>query len=362
MIPVTKPYLPSIDKYQQHLEGIYQRNWLTNNGPLVQELTSRLSEHLGVQNLLLVTNGTLALQVALKALKVPASSHVVSTPFTFAATPCVLDWEGHTPCFADIDLESFNLSPTLMEQQLKSNSAIMPVHVFGNPCDVNQIERLAKDKKSKVIYDACHAFGVKYQGQSLLNFGDAATLSFHATKLYHTVEGGAIVFKNADDLEYAKQLINFGLDANGQGMPETVGLNAKMSEFHAAMGLAMLDDIDTVQRQRLAIIEQYQQQLAGVVSFQVWPEDVENNGAYMPVLFDTEQQLHQVVEGLNATQVFPRRYFYPSLNVSQAFKNGQSCPVSESVALRILCLPLYVGLEEGQVSQICTTLKAALHA
>jgi dTDP-4-amino-4,6-dideoxygalactose transaminase len=356
MIPVTKPYLPSIEKYQHFLEGIYQRAWLTNAGPLYKELTLRLGDYLGVNNLLLVSNGTLALQVALKALKLPEKSKVLTTPFTFVASPAAICCEGHNAQFSDIDPKSLNLAPQPVTQLATKPELIMGVHVFGNPCEVEALDKTG----CKVLYDAAHAFGVQYKGQSLLNYGDASTLSFHATKLYHTVEGGAVVFKHADDYEYAKQIINFGLDKFGQGMPEILGFNAKMSEFHAAMGLAMLDDIDYIIAERKALIEQYVAQLKGFVGLQQWSDYSDNNGAYMPVMFESEKQCLSVIAALKKQDVHPRRYFYPSLNISAPYNDGTRCPVSESVACRILCLPLYVGLQEDQVTDICKTIISAL--
>ncbi|MDN4503147.1 DegT/DnrJ/EryC1/StrS family aminotransferase [Alteromonadaceae bacterium BrNp21-10] len=353
MIPVTKPYLPSLDKYKHLLDGIYQRHWLTNAGPLTKELTIRLEEYLGVKNLLLVSNGTLALQVAMKALKLPEQSKIVTTPFTFVATSGAIAWEGHQTHFSDINSKSLNLCSEQLLEHHQSAEALMGVHVFGNPCDVNKLDALKHLFGNKVIYDAAHAFSVQYQGQSVLNYGDASTLSFHATKLFHTVEGGAIVFKHNDDFELAKQIINFGLDNQGQGLPEIVGINAKMSEMHAAMGLAVLDDIEFIIAKRLALIEQYKHLLAGVVEFQQWHINSQSNGAYMPVVFKDEAELLNVLTALNSESIFPRRYFYPSLNTSKAFDNGQRCPVSESIASKILCLPLYVDLEESQVKIIC---------
>jgi dTDP-4-amino-4,6-dideoxygalactose transaminase len=357
MIPVTKPYLPSIKKYQHLLEGIYQRGWLTNSGPLYKELTTRLESYLGVKNLLIVSNGTLALQVALKALKLPEKRTVVTSPFTFVASPAAICWEGHKPLFSDIDIHSLNLSPKFLAQPATSQpDVIMGVHVFGNPCDVEALDV----KGCRVLYDASHAFGVQYKGQSVLNYGDASTLSFHATKLFHCVEGGAIVFKHTDDYEYAKQIVNFGLDKFGQGMPEVPGLNAKMSEFHAAMGLAMLDDIDFIISQRKAIIEQYEAELKGFVVMQQWSEHSENNGAYMPVILENEAQCLSVIEALNKQDVYPRRYFYPSLNTSAPYDDGTACPHSESIASRILCLPLYVGLTEVDVAFICNIIRSTV--
>src|SRR5690606_15062004 len=243
MIPVTKPYLPRRAKLNQYLDGIYERNWLTNNGPLVQELTSRLEEYLGVENLLLVSNGTLALQIAYRALGVSdatpgAQPEAITTPFTFIATASSLKWDGVEPVFVDIDPDTWCLNPDNIEAAITKNTrAIVPVHVFGNACDVEAIDAIAKKHKLKVVYDACHAFGVRYKGESLLRWGDAATLSFHATKLCHTAEGGAIICKREEDLELAKKLIDFGI--RGAETIVALGVKAKMNEIQAAMGLCV---------------------------------------------------------------------------------------------------------------------------
>lgn len=358
MIPVTKPYLPSRQRLDRYLDGIYERQWLTNSGPLYQELTQRLEEYLGVQNLLLVSNGTLALQVAFKALGLQAGGKVLTTPFTFAATPGALAWEGLKPVFSDVCPRSFNLAPDCLPED-GNFSAVLGVHVFGNPCDTDAIQAYADARQARVIYDAAHAFGVIHIGRSVLCAGDASTLSFHATKLFHTVEGGAIVFRHKDDLERAKQLINFGLQ--GQDEVAIAGINAKLSEVHAAMGLCMLDDLELVMARRVDIVQQYKRALAGVVDFQLWQSAANENGAYMPVVFADTSAMSRVLSALNANSVFPRRYFFPSLNQTQAFGSPrQSCPVSESLASRILCLPLFYELSDEDIKRICDSIKQSL--
>lgn len=261
MIPVTKPYLPDRKTLDKYLDGIYEREWLTNNGQLVQDLTARLEEYLGVENLLLVANGTLALQIAYRALGVSGFEYqeqpeAITTPFTFIATASSLKWDGVQPVFADIDPNTWCIDPDNIEKAVTSNTkAIVPVHVFGNACDVDAIDEIARRHQLKVIYDASHAFGVKYKGKSLLENGDASTLSFHATKLFHTGEGGAIVFKRKEDLESARKMINFGITG-----PETIdgiGINAKMNEFQAALGLSVLDEIDENIQGRKKVWENY---------------------------------------------------------------------------------------------------------
>jgi dTDP-4-amino-4,6-dideoxygalactose transaminase len=358
MIPIVKPYLPPLDKYQRYLEGIYQRNWLTNKGPLLQELEQRLADYLGVQHLMLVANGTLALQVAYRALGLE-QGEVITTPFTFAATPGSLCWQNLEPNFVDIDADSLNLSvDSLTNEVLSKAVAITAVHVFGNPCEVEQIQDLAQTHNLKVIYDAAHAFGSTYKGESVLQYGDAATLSLHATKLFHCVEGGAIIFKDKAALDKARQLINFGFDNTNN--PEFVGINAKMSELHAAMGLAMLDDIDAILEARQQLVARYHQQLGGVVGFQQWHSDGQVNGAYSPILFESEQQLLQVSAVLTENKIQHRRYFYPCLSECETYGEPVATPIASDISRRVLCLPLYYGLEINDVDKICALIRQGL--
>ena len=272
MIPVTKPYLPNREKLKSYIDGIYERQWLTNNGQLVQELTQRLENYLGVENLLLVSNGTLALQIAYRALGInePVNgkpAQAITTPFTFIATASSLKWDGVQPVFADIDPQTWCLAPENIEAEITPQTrAIVPVHVFGNACNVEAIGDIASRHNLKVIYDAAHAFGVKYKGESLLKHGDAATLSFHATKLFHTVEGGAIIFKRKKDLERAKKMINFGI--TGPESIDELGINAKMNEFQAAMGLCILDEMEININARKFIWQHYSDALEHKVSLQ----------------------------------------------------------------------------------------------
>lgn len=363
MIPVTKPYLPSRKKLDSYIDKIYESRWLTNSGPLVQQLSQRLEKYLGVDNLLLVSNGTLALQVAYKALGINSNNPIqepeaITTPFTFVATASSLKWEGITPLFADIDEDSWCLSPTNIEASITKNTkVIVPVHVFGNACDVEAIDAIAGKHKLKVVYDASHAFGVKYKGKSLLNWGDAATLSFHATKLFHTIEGGAIIFKKKEDLERAKALINFGL--TGPEEISNVGINAKMNEFQAAMGLCILDEIDINFSARREIVEYYHRYLPSNITVKMQHEYANENYAYMPIILENEEQVFSVLNRLSEKGVFVRRYFYPSLNNTE-YGNGTSMPVSENISKCILCLPLYKGLVEEQIFEIVDDIKKVI--
>lgn len=352
MIPVTKPHLPEIGRYIRYIERCYENNQLTNNGPLAQELKARLEDYLGVQNLLLVANGTLALQIAYKALGV--SGKAITTPFTFVATSSSLKWEGIEPVYADIDAQSLDLSPEKVLEAIDPEvTALVPVHVYGNPCDVEAFDRIAKDHDLKVIYDAAHAFGVRLNGKSILQWGDAATLSFHATKVFHTVEGGAIVFKKKEDYERACRLINFGYEG-GEVVDE--GINAKMSEFHAAMGLCMLDEIDIVLQQREGVYYRYYEALKDHFEMPVWKEGATRNYAYFPVLFPSEDALLKAQERLNEAGIFPRRYFYPSLDaLGHNLSDGEN-PISRDRASRVLCLPVYPALPLGVQDRIISIM------
>lgn len=357
MIPVNKPYLPAFEKYTKYLERVYDKAWLTNNGPLVQELKVRLEEYLGVKNLLPVANGTLAMQLAYKVFNLKGNA--VTTPFTFIATSSSLAWEGVTPKFADIDPLSYNLCPNKARQAIDSDTtAIVPVHVYGNPCDVEAFEQIGKEHKVKVIYDAAHAFGVKVNGNSVLNYGDASTLSFHATKVFHSVEGGAVIFKNSDDYERAVLMTNFGIDTKTINIVDS-GINTKMSEVHAAMGLAVLDDIETILSHRVNLFELYAKQLCGIATMPVWLDGASLNGAYMPVMFNDEHITSKVLDGLKASGVFARRYFSPSINKINCYgaADNTPCPVSEHGANTTLCLPLYTALSEQEVTYVCSEIR-----
>ncbi len=346
MIPVTRPYLPDRKKYEAYLDGIYDRAWLTNNGPLVQELTERMRERLGVDHLLLVANGTLALQVAYRAIGMGGKA--ITTPFSFVATPSSLKWENIEPVFSDIDDTHWCLDPRKLKMQ-DGVTGIVPVHVYGNACDVEAIDAFAKQHDLKVVYDAAHAAMVDYKDQSLLNWGDAATLSLHATKLLHSVEGGVIVFKKAEHLEIAKRLINFG-----QASPEDireVGINAKLSEMHAAMGLCVLDDIDIIMEKRGEIWNTYEKALKDHVQFQNHPNGCTPNYAYAPIALKDETELLRVETALKDIGAQPRRYFRPSLN-RLGYVDQTPCPVSESLAARVLCLPIFAGLDNMDAERI----------
>jgi len=357
MINVTKTYLPNKEKYQQYVDVIYKNGWITNNGPLVKLLEKRLADYLGVKNLVLVSNGTVALEIAYRTLGIKGSA--ITTPFSFVATTSSLVTNGIMPIFADINKDSYNIDVNhIVDSILKDTKAIVPVHVFGNACDIQGIQEIAKDNDLKVIYDAAHAFGVKYKGESILNYGDISTLSFHATKLFHSIEGGALVINDDSLVEKARYLINFGIE-NTDSIPE-LGTNAKMNEFEAAMGLCMLDEIEGVIDKRKNVFELYRKELKGFVRFQELNKEATINYSYFPIVLKNEEELLKVQIELNNKKIFPRRYFYPSLDTLSYIEPKQYCENSRRISSRILCLPVFYGLEEEIQLEIINSIKEML--
>ena len=357
MINVTKTYLPSKEKYQKYVDEIYENGWLTNYGPLVQRLEKRLAEYLGVKNIVLVANGTVALEIAYRTLDLKGS--VITTPFSFIATTSSLVTNNLSPIFADIDENTFNLYPKNIEKLITPNtSAILPVHVFGNACKVEEIEEIANKYNLKVVYDAAHAFDIKYKDQSVLNYGDISTLSFHATKLFHTIEGGALIINDDKLAEKARYLINFGIK-NQEEIPH-LGTNAKMNEFEAAMGLCVLDDIEEIKDKRKVILELYRKELDGLVAFQEQNKNATENYSYFPIIFKSEEDLLKMQKVLNEDDIFPRRYFYPSLDTLEYIEPKQNMPISRDISKRILCLPIYVDFERDAQQLIIDVIKKNL--
>lgn len=350
MIPVTKPFLPPQQVYQSYLDGIWKRQWLTNMGPLANDLELKLKEFLKLDHLLFVTNGTVALQMAIKALDL--KGEIITTPFSFVATVSSIVWENCTPVFVDIDENSLNIDANKIEAAITENtSAILATHVYGNPCDVEKIEEIAKKHDLKVIYDAAHAFGVEVNGKSIFEFGDISTCSLHATKLYHSGEGGLIITKDSELLKKLASIRNFGFDG-----PENfaeLGLNGKNSEFHAAMGLTNLRYIDAIYKRRKELTERYDEKLQNLKARRpVWHQDSENNFAYYPIVFENEELMLKCIEHLKKHEIFTRRYFYPSLATSLPYVEKQNLPITEDIASRVLCLPLYYDLTLEEVDMI----------
>ncbi len=355
MINVTKTYLPNKEKYQKYVNEIYANGWITNSGPLVRKLEKRLAEYLGVKNIVLVANGTVALEIAYRTLDL--KDYAITTPFSFVATTSSLVTNGLKPIFADIDPSTLMIDPSKIEALITPNtSVIVPVHVFGNTCDVEAIDEIAKKHHLKVVYDGAHAFGVKYRGESLLSYGDISTLSFHATKLFHTIEGGALIINDDDALvQKARYLINFGIE-NSESIPE-LGTNAKMNEFEAAMGLCMLDEMEAILQQRKAIYKRYAEALDGLVQTQSQNPHSTQNYGYFPILLKDETQTLKIQKALNEKQIFPRRYFYPSLDTLSYIEPKQYMPISREISKRILALPMYPELAEEEQSLILDIIK-----
>ena len=341
MINVTKTFLPPQEEYNDILKCAWDKNWITNRGELVQELEEKLKDYLNVKHIIATTNGTIPLQIALKLLG--KGGEIITTPFSYVASTAAIVWEGCTPVFVDIHPDYLTIDETKIEAAItKKTTAILATHVFGNPCHVEAIDAIAKKYNLKVIYDAAHSFEVNYNGKAIFNYGDVSTCSFHTTKLFHTGEGGAM-FTNNEVLQ--QQLFyshNFG--HNGPLDFYGLGINGKMSELQAAMGLAVFPYMEMILAERKKVVEFYNEHLdfSKLKALKI-RENTDWNYSYYPIIFESEKKLLKAEKALNAKDIYPRRYFYPSLNTI-IYAKGQSMPISESIASRILCLPLYVGL------------------
>ncbi len=356
MIPITKPFLPPINEYNEYVQGIWKRNWLTNNGPLVNELELKLKEYLEVRHLLYLNNGTIALQIAIKALEL--KGEIITTPFSYVATTSSIVWEGCTPVFVDIDPGTLNVDCTKIEAAItKDTSAILATHVYGNPCDIEAIQDIAQRHNLKVIYDGAHCFGTRYKGKSIFSYGDISTTSFHSTKLFHTIEGGAVFTNDANLLKKMAFMRNFG--HNGPDDFAEIGINGKNSEFHAAMGLVNLKYIDEILEGRKKQSEKYDSWMGGMKVRKVkLQEDSRFNYAYYPIIFEDEKLLLKSIDLLNANWIYPRRYFYPSLNNLRYVIKGET-PVCDELCTKVLCLPLYDTLSFEEIDFVCRLLLRA---
>lgn len=354
MINICKPFLPPAADYYQYLEGIWQRNWLTNNGPLVNELELQLKQYLGLKHLLYVGNGTIALQMAIKALGL--KGEIITTPFSYVATTSSIVWENCTPVFADVDATSGNIDPAKIAAAITSKtSAILATHVYGNPCDVTAIDAIAKKNNLKVIYDAAHCFGTLYKGRSVFEYGDITTTSFHATKIFHTIEGGAVITHDPAILKTLAYLRNFGHD--GPEKFSHAGINGKNSEFHAAMGLVNLTYIEKIRATYKKLVAHYNKKLKkATLEKPVCINGGTSNHAYYAVFFSSEEILLKTVEALNSNAIFPRRYFYPALSEVLPYVKQVSMPVADGLAKRALCLPLYYDLSTEEIDMICNII------
>ncbi len=346
---VTRTFLPPLEEYAELMRGIWSRGQVTNNGPLCQELEKALLPYHGTEHVLLMGNGTITLQIAIRALGL--TGEVITTPFSYVASTTAVLWERCTPVFADILPDGFNIDPAAIEAAITPRTtAILATHVYGLPCDVAAIERIASRHGLKVIYDAAHAFGTRYNGRPLLSYGDVSSCSFHATKIFHTVEGGSLACNDPDLHARMRLMRAFGHVGDTHFM---AGINGKNSEMHAAMGLLVLKHFDRILERRRSQWRRYEALLqGGPLRLAVIPEGTDHNHAYFPVVLPSEDALLRVVAALGAIGVMPRRYFYPALHTLPYVERTGNCPVAADVALRVLCLPLYHDLSDEWIDRI----------
>lgn len=349
VINVTKTFLPDYQLYSSYLKRAWDAVWLTNRGELTLELEAKIKEKYSINHIIITNNGTIPIQIALKLLG--NQGEIITTPFSYVATTSAIIWENCKPVFVDIHPELLTIDETKIEAAITSKTtAILATHVFGNPCHVEAIEKIAKNHNLFVIYDAAHCFGVIYNGNSIFNYGDVSTCSFHATKIFHSGEGGAM-FCNDEKL-FHKLYYSHNFGHNGPVDFHGLGINAKISELQSAMGLAVFDNLEHIFDERRKVVEFYLKKLNfDKVTTMKIREKTEWNYSYFPLIFKSEEELLNAQKRLNKAEIFPRRYFYPSLNTID-FVNGASMPISESIASRILCLPLYVGLTEVELKLI----------
>jgi dTDP-4-amino-4,6-dideoxygalactose transaminase len=366
-ILVTQPLLPPLEEFVPYLEKIWESKWLTNNGQFHQQLEQALCDYLDVKHICLFSNGTLALITALQALRI--TGEVITTPFSFVATTHALWWNNIKPVFADIEPHTYNLDPEKVEAAITPNTtAIMPVHVYGNPCKLEAFQQIADTYNLKLIYDAAHAFGVEVNGQSVLNFGDLSVLSFHATKAFNTFEGGAIVCHDEKMKQHIDDLKNFGF--RGETTVVAPGINAKMNEVQAAFGLLQLKYIDEAREKRKQIAETYREELSGIIGIHCL-NDLSNTKhaySYFPILIDEEKygiSRDALYEKLKTNNIFSRRYFYPLISNFPTYKglisaNAENLPVANEISNKVLCLPIYSSLDIDLVKAICSIIKKVL--
>lgn len=357
-IYVTRPFVPPLKEYVLELEKIWSDRVFTNQGRCVRELEEKLKNLLLVNDIQLVSNGTLALQVSLEALDI-MEGEIITTPFTYVATLSSIIWQRCIPVFVDIEPDTFTLDSSKIKKALTPNTkAILGVHVFGYPCQIDEIDKISREYSLKVIYDSAHAFGCKYRNKSLLQYGNISTVSFHATKLFHTAEGGAII---TQEQKYSRKIDLIKRFGHYYDDYLCCGINAKLSELQAAMGLVNIKYINKIIEERKLISERYDNSLEGEgkIYHPRVPKDLEYNYAYYPVVFDSERTLLDVLGELNKERIYPRRYFYPSLNKIPYIKYVR-CPVSEDISSRILCLPLFNGLSSNEQETIIAVINKAV--
>lgn len=357
MINVTKTFLPPFEEYTATLKRAWDKGWITNSGELVLELEEKIKEYLGVQHLLLTNNGTVPLQMALKVLGI--TKEVITTPFSYVATTNTILWEGCRPVFVDIDPKTFCIDASKIEAAItKDTQAILATHVYGIPCEVEAIDAIAKKHNLKVIYDGAHAFGCTYKGKSLLSYGDISTCSFHATKVFHTTEGGCII---ANEEATAKRLFLYRIFGHLGDEYFSIGINAKNSELHAAMGLCNLPRVVEIINGRKRVFAEYDNKLDFTkIKKPVFSINDEYNYSYYPVVFESEKILLQVRENLLKENISIRRYFYPSLNQLPFLNKMRSCPVSEDLSVRVVSLPLYPDLYTADINRISNIINQSV--
>ena len=351
MINVTKTFLPPFEEYSSQVKRAWDKSWITNNGELVQELEQKLKEYLGVKHLFFCCNGTIVLQMALKALGI--TKEVITTPYSYVATSNAILWEGCTPVFVDIEPDTFCIDASKIEEAITEDTeAIMATHVYGLPCNIETIQKIADKHKLKIIYDGAHSFGCTYRNKSLLSYGDISTCSFHATKIFHTVEGGCIICHDdqlANDLMLIRQFGHIGDDYY------SIGINGKNSEMHAAMGLAVYPHLQSIMYARGVIIERYRKAFSHMQVYSPVTNPVDHlkwNNSYYPLLFESENDMMRAKTALFENGINTRRYFYPSLNNLKFFTSTTDCRNSENISSRVLALPLYHGLDETTQAKV----------
>ena len=356
MLHVTKSFLPDLKEYVKYLEKIWDSHHLTNDGPFVKELEYKLGEFLEVENFIFVSNGTIALQLAIKGLDL--KGNVLTTPFSYCATTNVLIWEGCKPIFVDIDPISLTVNTQQIKSlsELNSISGILTTHVYGNCGDLEEQEIISNHMGIPLIYDGAHAFGVKYKGKSIFNYGTVSTCSFHATKVFHTIEGGAVMTNDHKLAEKIRGIRSFGHKNDDYF---DIGINGKNSEFHAAMGLVNFDHFSTIKKHRENSSSLYDSLLKDPIIKYKYNSELDRNFSYYPIMFTSEEHLLKVTEKLNNYQIYPRRYFYPSLN-NLPTVTGNVCLNSEDISKRILCLPLSADITEGDIIKISSIIMSSL--
>jgi dTDP-4-amino-4,6-dideoxygalactose transaminase len=357
-IYVTKTFLPPIEEFQEMLAEIWRTHLVTNDGPFFQEFETKLRKYTNIDNVVCVGNGTLALQIIVRTLNL--QGEIITSPFSHVATSGSMVWEGCKPVFVDIDPYTYNINPDLIEEKInEKTSAILPVHVYSNPCDIERIQAIADRHHLKVIYDAAHAFGVNYKGKSIFAYGDISMASFNATKALHSIEGGALFSKEKENVEQIRKLAYFGMNTKKE-ITQQYGTNAKMIEFAAAIGILNLKYFDSNLKIEKELYELYAEELGTNRHIQLQKINEEINYSYFPAVFDNEQNKDNVIMALNAARIYPREYFKPSLELIFSEGGAITCPVAYDISNRVLCLPMSSYLSKEDVFRICGIIKNTL--